>query len=50
MGAIQQQMVLDKKNESANALEKVHCLCTELGFTARMLAGQLSEGGNPKKS
>tara|TARA_B110000977_G_scaffold85339_1_gene113925 strand:- start:1420 stop:1536 length:117 start_codon:yes stop_codon:yes gene_type:complete len=37
MDVIQQQMVEAKKNESANALKEVKCLCKEFGFIAGML-------------
>ena len=44
MEAIQQQMVEAKKNERANALKEVKCLCKELGFAAGMLKGALAKG------
>ena len=44
MGTIQQQMVEAKKNERANALKEVKCLCKEFGFTAVMLKSSLAEG------
>ena len=44
METIQQQMVEAKKNERANALKEVKCLCKEFGFTASMLKGSLAEG------
>ena len=37
-------MVEAKKNERANALKEVKCLCKEFGFTAGMLKGSLAEG------
>ena len=44
MEAIQQHIFEAKKNECANALNEVKCLCKELGFTAGMLKGSLAEG------
>ena len=44
MEAIQQQMVVAKKNERAHALKEVKRLCKEFGFTAGMLKGALVEG------
>ena len=44
MEAIQQQVVEAKKNKRANALIEVKRLCKELGFTAGVLRGSLSEG------
>ena len=44
MEAINQQMVEVKKNERANALKEVKCLCKEFGFTAGMLKGSLAQG------
>ena len=49
MEAIQQQMVEAKKNERANALKEVKCLCKEFGFTAGMLKGSLAEGRKAKE-
>ena len=48
MEAIQQQMVEAKKNERANALKEVKCLCKEFGFTAGMLKGILAKGSDGK--
>jgi hypothetical protein len=48
MEAIQQQMVVAKKNERANALKEVKRLCKEFGFTAGMLKGSLAEGRKKK--
>ena len=45
---IQQQMVEAKKNERANALKEVKCLCKEFGFTAGMLKGALAKGRGEK--
>ena len=42
--AIQQQIVVAKKNEHANALKEVQRLCKEFGFTAGVLKGSLAEG------
>jgi len=44
MESIQHQMVEAKKNERANALKEVKCLCKEFGYTACMLKGALAEG------
>ena len=44
MEAIQLQMTEAKKNELANSLKEVKCLCKEFGFTAGMLKGVLAEG------
>jgi hypothetical protein len=33
-----------KKNERADALKEVKCLCKEFGFTSGMLKGSLAEG------
>jgi hypothetical protein len=33
-----------KKNERANALKEIKCLCKEFGFTAGMLKCSLAEG------
>ena len=44
MEAIQQQMGEAKKNERANTLKEVKCLCKKFGFTAGMLKGSLAEG------
>ena len=49
MEAIQQQMVEAKKNERANALKEVKCLCKEFGFTAGMLKGSLADGRKAKE-
>ena len=43
MEAIQQKMVIAKKNERANALKKVKRPCKEFGFTAGMLKGSLAK-------
>ena len=48
MEAIQQKMVEAKKNEHANALKEVKCLCKEFGFTAGMLKGALAKGRGEK--
>ena len=48
MEAIQQQMVETKKNERANALKEVKCLCKEFGLTAGMLKGSIAEGRKKK--
>ena len=44
MEAIQQQMVVSKKNELTNALKEVNRLCIEFGFTAGMLKAALAKG------
>lgn len=36
-------MVEAKKNERANALKKVMCLCKEFSFAAGMLKGSLAQ-------
>tara|TARA_Y100000590_G_scaffold468496_2_gene651457 strand:- start:813 stop:989 length:177 start_codon:yes stop_codon:yes gene_type:complete len=41
--AIQQQIVVAKKNELANALKEVKRLCKEFDFTAGLLKGSLDE-------
>ena len=41
---IQQQMVVDKKNECANALKEVKLLCKEFGLTAETLKNLTAEG------
>jgi len=46
MEAIQQKMVIAKKNERTNALKEVKRLCKEFGFTAGMLKGAWTEGRN----
>ena len=43
METIQQQMAEAKKNERANALKEVKCLCKDFGSTAGMLKGALAE-------
>ena len=43
MEATQWQMVEDKKNERANALNEVNRLCKEFGSTAGMLKGALAK-------
>ena len=48
MEAIQQQMVEAKKNERANALKEVKCLCKDFGSTAGMLKGALAKGRKQK--
>jgi hypothetical protein len=48
MEVIQQEMVEAKKDERADALKEVKCLCKEFGFTAGMLKGALAEGGKKK--
>ena len=48
MEAIQQQMVEAKKNERANTLKEVKCLCKEFGFTAGILRGSLAESRKPR--
>ena len=48
MEAIQQHMIEAKKNERANALKEVKCLCKEFGFTAGMLKGALAKGRGEK--
>ena len=42
MEAIQQQMVLARKNERAKALKELKRLCKEFGFTAGMFKGSLA--------
>tara|TARA_B100000795_G_C22701820_1_gene399952 strand:- start:799 stop:924 length:126 start_codon:yes stop_codon:yes gene_type:complete len=37
-----------KKNERANALKEVKCLCKEFGFTSGMLKGSLAKGRKQK--
>ena len=44
MEAILQQMVETKKNERANALKEVKCLCKKFSFAASMLKGALPDG------
>ena len=44
METIQRQMVELKKNERVNAIKEVKRLYKELGFTAVMLKGSLTEG------
>jgi len=39
MEAILQQMVETKKNERANALKEVKCLCKKFSFAASMVKG-----------
>ena len=48
MEAIQQHMIEAKKNERANALKEVKCLCKEFGFTAGMLKSALARGRGEK--
>ena len=42
------KMIEAKKNERANALKEVKCLCKEFGFTAGMLKGSLAKGRGEK--
>lgn len=44
MNAIQQHMVVSKKNKHANALKEVKRLWKEFVFTAGTLKGSLAEG------
>lgn len=44
MEAILQQMVETKKNERANSLKEIKCLCKKFSFAASMLKGALAEG------
>jgi hypothetical protein len=37
-------MIEAKKNERANALKEVKCLCKKFSFAAGMLKGALAEG------
>ena len=46
--AIHKQMDEAKKNERANALKEVKCLCKEFNLTAGMLKGSLAEGRKTK--
>ena len=48
METIQQQMAEAKKSERTNALKEAKRLCKEFGFTAGMLKGSLTEGGEKK--
>lgn len=36
-------MTKSQKNECANALKEVKCLCKEFGFTAGMLKGSMTD-------
>ena len=44
MVEIHQQMVDAQKNECANTLKYIECLCKKAGFKAGMMDGSLDEG------
>ena len=50
MEVINQQMIEAKKNERANELRDVKCLCKEFWFTAGMLKFRWLKGESVKKS
>lgn len=49
MDTVQQQTVEANRNERANALKEVKCLCKEAGFTAENLKSALAQGGKVNK-
>ena len=48
MEAIPKQMVEAKKNERADVLKEVKCLCKEFGLADGMLKGALAKGRGEK--